>query len=68
MYNKSLFLSNAPVKSWTINIILKLDVSPTGIKNSLKLFLGGTVPKVKPIKAQFRHNYQPILKHITMTV
>ena len=46
VYIKSQFLSNATVKSWSINIILKLEVFPTRITKHLELYIGETVTTV----------------------
>ena len=49
VYNKSLFSTNATVKKWSLNIILKLKASPIRITNFCELFISVTVRKIKPI-------------------
>ena len=58
VYNKSQFLSNATMKSWSFNIILELGDSYTRITKSFELFVGGTITKIQPIKAKYGHYYQ----------
>ena len=55
VYTTSQFLSNATVKSRSNNIILELAVSSTRIKTNFELFVGGTVTKLKAIKANYGH-------------
>ena len=68
VYTTSQFLSNATVKSGSNNIIVELPVSSTRIITNFELFLGGTVKKLKPIKANYGHYYKTISKHISVCV
>ena len=63
VYTTSQFLSNATVKSQSNYIILELAVSSTRIVTNFELFLGGTVKKLKPIKANYGHYYKTMSKH-----
>ena len=68
VYTTSQFLSNATVKTRSSNIILELPVSFTRIITNFDLFLGGTVTKLKPIKANYGHYYKTMSKHISVCV